>query len=248
MFGGIFQLFKKFSVLFQPHTSQHWPQKMRSLKNSASPRRRDGITWLKSDAFTKLTFTNNLQLRIVDISGLADSGSTSVRVFIPRKRFKSNALQWPKGTFILGAKTLLEGGSMGDFTRQQIESFCMTHNVEVDVRDEVDGFVLEIRSLSTVAPAGETSSFESALQVYSGILYDCDVLTHQVQVLCGIVEKFNWEKDAYERAMNEAVSSIKDAEIEIESVVRQRILNDLFGPENGYFMMCSVLPYFFRFW
>lgn len=122
------------------------------------------VTWPSLSAFGHKQY-GNMRLSLMSSTGIAEAGRATMKVFIPAEQ-TPDGKPISRAELLLGARTLGEGGSMADYSTTQIESFCEKHLIDVEVKAESGGLVLELRvPCSNSATIDGLSSFEAALQV-----------------------------------------------------------------------------------
>ncbi|KAL8427666.1 hypothetical protein Efla_007085 [Eimeria flavescens] len=142
----------------------------------------------------------------VNIKALEEERRTAlIRVLIPGGRLasvnkelgssedsRSEKLRTLSAAMVLGARTMMEGGALGPFSREQIEAFCQGRLIGVSIECLDEFLVIDI---STPAFAAR-DSMPRAKTHYG----NASTLENAMQLLHLIFTAFNFEESAFRRA------------------------------------------------
>mmetsp|Transcript_12486 Transcript_12486/g.38094 ORF Transcript_12486/g.38094 Transcript_12486/m.38094 type:complete len:1094 (+) Transcript_12486:240-3521(+) len=103
------------------------------------------------------------------------------------------------GSVALGATTLQEGGAIGEWSREQVELFCIDNLLEVYVQAEEDALYIEF--------AFPSEKSDMILQILRGLMND-----------------FRWETDAFARGREALEQRHREVESSLEESSRAAIL------------------------
>lgn len=106
------------------------------------------------------------------------------------------------GAVLLGARAIQEGGAFLNMTREEVELFCIDHQVMVEITASEEALVFDFQSVTTTpgpaaeavgSDAGVLGESETSPALVSGI-------EAVMQVAHIILTDFTYEDDAFERA------------------------------------------------
>ena len=94
-----------------------------------------------------------------------------LKVFIPGGRHAERILGLQPGSMSVGSRTMQEGGSFNEWSREQVELFCVDHLIQVEIQCLEDSLVMDF-GFPTSVVTGENGlkGTEAALQVVREVL------------------------------------------------------------------------------
>ena len=123
--------------------------------------------------------SNGLRVNLVSMG--AEPQRAHLRLYVPGGRMLEKPGE--EGSMLLGSRTIQEGGAFLDMSREEVELFCIDHQVMVDIVTSEDALVFDFQTVTTPGPGGQVTGLEACLQVAHIILTD-----------------FKYEEDAFARA------------------------------------------------
>jgi len=96
------------------------------------------------------------------------------------------------GSLLLAARTIQEGGAFLNMTREEVELFCIDHQVMVEIGTGADNLVIDLASMTTSPHISHTASNNITSTEITGSEAIC-------QVAHIILTEFLFEKDAFVR-------------------------------------------------
>ena len=111
----------------------------------------------------------------------AEPQKAMIRLYVPGGRMLESA--GAQGAVYIGSRTMQEGGAFANVSREEVELFCIDHNVMVEILSTDDALIFDFQSVTSPGPGGVVTGIEACMQVAHIILTD-----------------FKYEQDAFERA------------------------------------------------
>jgi len=107
-----------------------------------------------------------------------------LRVYLPGGRHAEKLLNLQPGSMSVGSRTMQEGGSFNEWSREQVELFCVDHLIQVEIQCLEDSLIMDFGFPTTVVTG------EDGLKGTEAVL----------QVVREVLVNYNWESDAMQRA------------------------------------------------
>jgi predicted Zn-dependent peptidase len=173
-------------------------------------------TWIAIEPRTttgvvQRTLSNGLRVNLHSLK--TEPQKANVRVYVPGGRLRETS----PGAITLGCRTMQEGGAFSGATREEVELFCIDHQVMVDIIAQEDSIVFDFQTVTSMGPGGKVSGLEAVMQVAHIILAD-----------------FLWEDDAFERAkqgLHEQYDSVVKG---LETACVERITSSIAAGDRRY--------------
>ena len=121
----------------------------------------------------------------------AESQRGHLRVVAPGGRVAEQRLGFKQGSMAVGARAMQEGGAFGEWTREQVELFCVDHLIMVEITCNEEFFTMDF-----VFPTTEVGNVGFGDNIKMGITGTEAVL----QIVREIIAGFEWEEDALGRS------------------------------------------------
>ena len=164
-----------------------------------------------STGVVQRTLSNGIKVNLHSLK--SEPQKANVRIYVPGGRVRERF----SGEVALGCRTMQEGGAFSGATREEVELFCIDHQVMVDILAQEDSIVFDFQTVTSLGPGGKVSGLEAVMQVAHIILTD-----------------FKWEEDAFERAkqgLHEQYDSVVKG---LETACEERILSSITGGDSRY--------------
>lgn len=114
--------------------------------------------------------SNGIRLSVLGDSPV-ETQRGHLRVFVPGGRHAEHVLGLQPGSMSIGSRTMQEGGSFNQWSREQVELFCVDHLIQVEIECLEDSLVMDFGFPTTVVTgAGGLNGTEAALQVVREVL------------------------------------------------------------------------------
>ena len=153
-------------------------------------------------------------------------------------------LEDPKqpGAVLLGARTMQEGGAFLNMTREDVELFCIDHQVMVEITATDEALIFDFAS--TTAIPSPTHHTETSIQPSPSVTGIEGVM----QVAHIILTDFEYEEDAFIRAKQSLHEQFDSTVRGLESACMEKLLNSMTNNDKRYVCYVCVCFVWFMFY
>lgn len=114
--------------------------------------------------------SNGIRLSVLGNSPV-ETQRGHLRVYVPGGRHAEKVLGLQPGSMSIGSRTMQEGGSFNEWSREQVELFCVDHLIQVEIQCLEDSLVMDFGFPTTVVTGADgLKGTEAALQVVREVL------------------------------------------------------------------------------
>lgn len=139
--------------------------------------------------FSLRRLSNGIRVGVARVD--AESQRGHLRIVAPGGRAAERRLGFKSGSMAVGARTMQEGGAFGEWTREQVELFCVDHLLMVEINCSEENLIFDF-----VFPTTNVGNTGFGDDVMLGITGTESVL----QIVREIIMGFHWEEDALGRS------------------------------------------------
>eukprot|EP00804_Cyclotella_cryptica_P018155 CCRYP_005917-RB/>CCRYP_005917-RB protein AED:0.04 eAED:0.04 QI:187/1/1/1/1/1/3/382/1138 len=178
--------------------------------------------------FTLRRLSNGIRVGIAQ--NTAESQRGHLRLVAPGGRDAEKRLGFKEGSLAVGARAMQEGGSFGQFTREQVELFAVDHLIMVEINCDEEALVMDF-----VFPTTNVGNTGYGDEKQMGITGTESVL----QIVREILIDFNWEDDALGRSKTSYRSAHESMGKSLEGKSTEMIMNNLTGGDKRFLSIDS---------
>uniref|UniRef100_A0A7S1BTA2 Peptidase M16 C-terminal domain-containing protein n=1 Tax=Corethron hystrix TaxID=216773 RepID=A0A7S1BTA2_9STRA len=180
--------------------------------DGTSPTPADQVT----SPFTLRRLSNGLRIGVA--ASPAESQRGHLRLVAPGGRDREAALGLKKGSMVIGARTMQEGGAFGQWTREQVELFCVDHLIMVEINCNEEFLIFDF-----VFPTNEVGNVGFGENIKMGITGTEAVL----QILREIIVGFKWEEDALWRSKQNFYATHDGLSKNLEGMTTEKLMEKM---------------------
>jgi hypothetical protein len=135
---------------------------------------------------------------------------------------------------LLGARAIQEGGAFLNMTREEVELFCIDHQVMVEITASEEALVFDFQSVTTTP--GPSSAGEEVTAADGSLLSSEGVsgIEAVMQVAHIILTDFTYEDDAFERAKQSYHEQFDSTVKGLETACTESLAYSLTGADTRY--------------
>ena len=145
----------------------------------------------------------------------AESQRAHLRVTVPSGRMT----ELKPGALALGARTMQEGGAMLDWTREQVELFCVDHLITAEIACNEEFLLMEF-----VFPTSKVGSGTDDVTGMEGVF----------QILHSLLHNLKWEDDALQRAKGAFRQTHEQVGKSLEAAAAEHLLASMSGHDARF--------------
>lgn len=141
-----------------------------------------------------------------------------LRIVAPGGRDAEKRLGFKKGSMTVGALTMQEGGAVGNWTREQVELFCVDHLLMVQINCNEESITWDF-----IFPTTNVGNVGFGEEVQLGITGTEAVM----QIVREIIGNFKWEPDALGRSKSSVKAAHESLMKNLEKKTTEKIMESM---------------------
>lgn len=180
----------------------------------------DGTPGTGADTITRPFVLRRLGngIRVGVAQNPAESQRGHLRLTAPGGRDAERRLGFKSGSMAIGARAMQEGGAFGEWTREQVELFCVDHLLMVEINCSEESITIDF-----VFPTTNVGNVGFGDDLKLGITGTESVM----QLVREIIIGFHWEEDALGRSKQHFRSSHESLQKNLEGLTTEKIMESM---------------------
>lgn len=171
--------------------------------------------------FTLRRLSNGMRVGVAKND--AESQRGHLRLVAPGGRVAEKKLGFKSGSMAVGARTMQEGGAIGQWSREQVELFCVDHLLMVEINCSEENIVIDF-----IFPTTNVGNTGFGDEVQLGITGTEAVL----EVVRGILSGYHWEQDALGRSKQSFKNAHDGLQKNLEGKSTEMIMEAMTGKDE----------------
>jgi len=173
--------------------------------------------------FTLRRLSNGMRVGVAKND--AESQRGHLRLVAPGGRVAEKKLGFKSGSMAVGARTMQEGGAIGQWSREQVELFCVDHLLMVEINCSEENIVIDF-----IFPTTNVGNTGFGDEVQLGITGTEAVL----EVVRGILSGYHWEQDALGRSKQSFKNAHDGLQKNLEGKSTEMIMEAMTGKDERF--------------